>query len=169
MGLAEWKAEFYQVPPAELEVSGASVNELLDHCLLKWEGARQENLTRHGVIREESELSDPVPGGRRAKIRNVFRFDGDTCALCYRFNKEAEICDGCPLDAMGLNCFKSNSPFAGFAFRGQGPEAMIEALRKARYGEESAARRKALDEIARDAYEAGLYDRAGIPEGGRDE
>ena len=33
----------------------------------------------------------------------------------------------------------------------------------------SGARRSALDKMARDAYEAGLYDDATIPEGGRDE
>jgi excisionase family DNA binding protein len=32
-----------------------------------------------------------------------------------------------------------------------------------------AERKKALDSIAKEAYEAGLYDRTGIPEGGEDE
>lgn len=37
------------------------------------------------------------------------------------------------------------------------------------YTKQKAARRAALDKMARDAYEAGLYDKAGIPRGGRDE
>jgi len=32
-----------------------------------------------------------------------------------------------------------------------------------------AERKRALDRIAKEAYEAGLYDRTGIPDGGEDE
>jgi len=37
------------------------------------------------------------------------------------------------------------------------------------YAKRRAARRSALDKMARDAYEAGLYDNATIPAGGKDE
>ena len=50
------------------------------------------------------------------------------CSLCERFQKDAFICPGCPLEIKGLTCHDDNSPFDRAYFH-KDKSALIEMIR----------------------------------------
>jgi len=74
---ASWVAEYYPIQARQVEF----FYEATVHSILKWAGARPENLARHGVELHPAEPAALVELGSRDIVR--FRFNGATCALCH--------------------------------------------------------------------------------------
>lgn len=75
MSMQTWKDEYYPVPAAELR--DGTLDEMLAHSLLKWEGLKRENLMAHGLNRLDGfYLYGP-------QNRTKFTINSTTCALCH--------------------------------------------------------------------------------------
>ena len=96
----QWLSKHYPVSASEL--SEASDEECLLHCINKWEGAKEENL----------------PEGMRYAAHIVFyghddgiQFDYETCALCNKYGYDTGSCESstgtqCPIVRMnGSPCY----------------------------------------------------------------
>lgn len=130
MSLESWKKEFY---PMEADVCPRDNETMLLHSLLKWVGARHENLREHDM--------DFVGRGMIMGSFEDFAFNAITCALCLEYLVELDqeegepdiACVGCPLrDLQGTPCCYVTDqvdPYAVFLEKGD-PEPMIEALKQ---------------------------------------
>ena len=120
MSFETWKAEFYPV-----DASYVAEEKSIQHSLTKWIGLRPENLKRHGLRVQGSNLyEDNI---------YVFTVDGNTCALCHVYlgRNEDDMCAKCPLyQLLGESCDGGiNRPFDIFC-SSDNPEPMIDALGK---------------------------------------
>lgn len=82
MSVKSWLRRYYPIPADKV-----SKRDALTHSRRKWEGARVENLRKHGLT------GPPIT------------FNGDTCALCLHYNHD-NGCSGCPLSMVreGVAC-----------------------------------------------------------------
>lgn len=135
MTLFTWIAEFYP-EPADVPTNDA---DRCRHSIRKWEGARKENLKRHGMVHRigyaklfSDELFSDGPS---------FWFGPDTCALCLVHMEEEDCNKSCPLLRAGfVPCGTSpwldesvtigSDPYEIWCDTGD-PEPMIAALKKA--------------------------------------
>lgn len=114
----------------------ATLTELVQHSLTKWEGLRPEVLAEHGL---KLDLGTVSVGDER----NVLSVDSDSCSLCevfwvndYDLN-ENERCGECPLLKVrdGVRCDHVRgdelAPPFGALLRRSDPEPMIFWLQKA--------------------------------------
>lgn len=125
MSIETWKEEFYPVTAAKAAVK-ATDGELIEHCLIKWRGATDENLAKHELRRDcedgGTEYIDLVDDCGDF----VFAFGTSTCALCKRYF--AKGCLGCPLvDYLGQRCYMAEHGYGVFADGGP-PDLMIQEL-----------------------------------------
>ncbi len=84
----KWMSKHYPIPASEL--SEASDEECLLHCINKWEGAKEENLPEG--MRYENHCISSYDG-------DGLVFDTDTCALCEKY-----LCDYACKDMHGNDC-----------------------------------------------------------------
>ena len=131
MSLKTWKHEFYPVPDAKVPEADA-----VAASLLKWTGARPENLKRHGLRKLGfSAWIETARGGKR------FTFGHNTCPLCGQYS-DFGSCPNCPLRTAsrarrkGHPCWGNDSPYVHWTDTGD-PEPMIRLLEAALPGESS--------------------------------
>jgi len=85
MSLQSWKDEFYPTTADE-----ATMDNAIDHCILKWEGLRKENLDKHEI--------DKRTYGSIGDNTFTMQIDGSTCALCKVYmDEDSDDCGDCPL------------------------------------------------------------------------
>lgn len=100
----------------------------MEHSLIKWTGARRENIEKHDLIHNGQLLTS----ADRQTDNAQFKFNADTCALCQNYL----TCDDCPLSAVGDTVIKESLEYACqieydiFVQRGS-PEPMIVLLQSA--------------------------------------
>lgn len=134
MSIETWKQEFYPVSAKEVEKEKAA-----EHSFRKWEGARKENLEKHGLERATTTTSSIRCVGDHLGDR--FYFDGVSCSLCVHFYKQGDGwddgCENCPLCIVrgGVPCTGTAegervSPYDKFVSTSN-PEPMISALKLA--------------------------------------
>lgn len=129
MSLKTWKAEFYPVAAEDVPK-----DEAVAASLLKYQGARPENLKRHriGKLGFSPEIVTARAGRR-------FVFGHTTCPLCLQYSNRA-ACPNCPLAAAaraarkGHPCWGRGSPYGHWRDTGD-PEPMIRLLEAALKGE----------------------------------
>lgn len=148
MSLRSWEAEFYPVSATDaaewFEHGDWSAYDLVEHSLRKWRGLRQENLDKHGIGRLSAyTIGDPDT----LHPATAFQVSASTCALCEAYDPTEElddtsedyvtVCNECPLylSRGNVSCdtrteHEKLSPFYAYG-SGNGPEAMIAALKKA--------------------------------------
>lgn len=136
MSIQSWKEEFYPVPSRAAAADGLA--SALAHGIKKWEGARFENLARHGLrkcIREYNHDDHAIKDDTGA----TFHFDAATCALCRLFFIPLEAhhtqCAGCPLNQKTeafKYCFSSGQGYDTWLRTGD-PEPMIAELKEAEW------------------------------------
>lgn len=129
MTIKSWKKEFY---PVAAKKAGTSEITAVEHCLVKWKGARDKNLEKHGPItvdHYEFEIKD-IKGAK-------FEFNSDTCALCVRHELSCENCS-LAITLGNKSCFSTLHaqengeklrPFDIWEKTGD-PEPMIKVLKK---------------------------------------
>lgn len=142
MSMESWKEEFYPVTADEMkdrfDAGSATAADLIKHCLRKWEGARPENLKRHGLVKVASD--EFIGEGVDEITGEDFAFDSISCALCVAHqdrNSIVSACGSCPLyisrdyvSCAGARLNEDDSPYCDFLNQGD-PEPMIEALEDA--------------------------------------
>ncbi len=125
MSLKTWNTEHYPVDAKDLENSGASDLDLVDHVLRKWPGLSKRNLERHGLLREDYEIE--------GEADESFYVGAGSCALCLRFEDCSHSCPKCPITKAtgGACCEHRVGPYSTWRTNGRvGP--MLKVLRKAR-------------------------------------
>lgn len=143
MSFESWKAEFYLVDAQDRSVR--SVDAALDHSLRKWEGLREKNLEKHGLVQIGTSLFEALPDDTYDGYGLELRIDGETCALCAHFSCSSDFSyslkPACPLDAKrGAPCDveredERNSPYHAWSKYGHaGPMIRWLKLTKAEYG-----------------------------------
>ena len=141
MSLKSWKDQFYK------KHSGFATRtdrEAVDHCILKWEGLKPKNLTKHNVriingpgfqptVVEADKIhiiDDYLDGKVISDTSDGVIINASTCALCKKY---PYVCsnnrESCPLDVVsGNKCGKAYESFTG----GLNPTPMITLLNKAK-------------------------------------
>ena len=77
---------------------------------VKREARRSDRAAIRCSIKHWEELRDaPLKDLRRRD--NIWPF-AVFCALCRRHKREMDVCDGCPLDEYGENCFSLSSVYS---------------------------------------------------------
>lgn len=122
MSIKTWKDEFYPIEASEVEDDDV---KLLEHSIRKWEGLRQENLDKHGVVQKcaHSIIKD--------RDGDYFSIDTTTCTLCCHYYDDKTDCKNCPLTQyLEKPCDCDNdSPYCIWCDTGD-PEPMLEALKE---------------------------------------
>lgn len=124
MTIETWKAEFYPVEASTL--NSAPLIDAIDHCLVKWEGLRSDNVAKHGMASGvRGKLYDPSTGQQYAPA------NGPHCALCLRFINDN--CAECPIaddmdDEFTEGC---NGEYREY-INNNNPEPMISSLTRAK-------------------------------------
>ena len=85
MSLQTWEEEFYPEPAEAAAKRGEAV--AVEHSLRKWEGLKEENLARHGLLESSHSISE-------AKTDQHLEISSVTCALCLMTGVS---CRPCPL------------------------------------------------------------------------
>lgn len=102
MSLESWEAEFY--PTHAFNMLNTSAKKCVQHSLLKWRGATEENLQKHTVRYDDYDIEDLTTG-------ETITFDGDSCALCQKFYQVTEAgdpCAACPVtEVIGQSCHEA--------------------------------------------------------------
>jgi len=144
MSVTTWKKEFYSVGASTVARDKTkTVIDLIDHCIVKWQGALPENTAKHSVVYSTSAVFDSFG----FSLNNpVFHFSSSTCALCQRFERRVN-CNGCPLAIArdGTPCYKYSSKYdtkdqsdsrwgsdSVYWNSRNNPKPMIEQLKKAK-------------------------------------
>lgn len=131
MSFQSWIDEFYPVDALTLaHTEGKTDEDLINHSILKWQGALPENLEKHKVCYYIHEIFDPIED-------KDLTFDSDSCALCVKY--DGFFCntfplpeDQCPIIRMTGNPCDSrghndNGVYDDSRFT---PKPMIELLEK---------------------------------------
>jgi hypothetical protein len=118
MSKESWIEAFYPV-----EAARVTIEDAVQHCITKWEGALEENLKAHELT--EAPIS----------------FHSDTCALCQKYydaeeeEDEQGPCYKCPLSESrnDVACGdttkdEKRSPYSNYSM-GKNPKPMISALK----------------------------------------
>ena len=126
MSLQTWEEEFYPESAGEAAERGEAA--AVEHSLRKWEGLKEENLARHGLVAYSLSISE-VGTDQHLDISS------GTCALCYMVGIS---CRTCPL-YKARDCFACDRwrPDEGFSpwkkwTEDSDPEPMIFWLKKAK-------------------------------------
>lgn len=134
MSLDSWKTEYYQVPADDPELQASSEEDLVLHCIKKWEGFSLSALRKHGIKRQfvtPNVVSDRQTGDR-------FPFDASTCALCVRHFGRTHphthhLCHSCPIvSCTGVSCTTYRpgvpSPYHQSLYNNGDPTPMLACL-----------------------------------------
>jgi len=129
MSLESWRLEYYPVPATHVPVA-----EAVAHSLLKWQGLRPDNLSRHNM--EVDSFGNLAYMGD-LDVKDYFPVDGRSCALCVHHIAAISSCTRCPITlAIGRPCDAredledASTPWSSWTQDGD-PEPMIAALEKA--------------------------------------
>lgn len=118
MSLESWEKEFYPVEAGKCPKTNLA---MLKHTLLKYRGARKENLEKHNVVLMGNYI-------RCNNYNYIFRFSSQTCSLCHKYLKDSDDiygCQKCPIGTEGESCDGTeDSAYRKFVFEGN-PEPMI--------------------------------------------
>lgn len=105
--MVSWIQTYYPQKAKDAAGKKASDLTLVQHCLKKWRGLREEVLIEHELVRMEEQI---LPQDTADTLR--FAVNDKTCALCLRYNDEAgssNDCSGCPLEKhLGHPCDASD-------------------------------------------------------------
>ena len=122
MSIESWKKEFYPVDAKTV----AEINNLamFQHTLLKYKGARKENLKKHRV----KIINARIFSERRSAYGYPFKFTDSTCSLCFAYHYIG-YCTSCPIHKAGQDCNTVDDvPYQKFL--DGDPEPMIELMKK---------------------------------------
>jgi len=122
MSLKSWEKEFYPVDAKTVaEISNLA---MFQHTLLKYKGARKENLKKHRV----KIINCRIFSERRSAYGYPFKFTDSTCSLCFAYHNIG-YCTSCPIHKAGQDCNTvDNCPYQKFL--DGDPEPMIELMLK---------------------------------------
>lgn len=150
MNIESWMEEFY--PMTADAIAADEKNDdiaLIEHSLLKWEGALYENTSKHDVWYDEYHIQFFSDNGanhqtEKPDVQKGFEFNGKTCALCQRYqgitnhlcSKEDGDENFCPIVRMqGFQCDDTDPTdqytYLSTYLRARNrPERMIELLKE---------------------------------------
>lgn len=117
MSVKTWIEEFYPVKAS----AGMTDKEALEHAILKFEGAKKENLKKHNVFLDDAEMYEK-------DTNDIFYFTSDECSLCLKYINEE--CRGCPLyeNNQYNRCGNLSSPYTEFCDTNNS-NSMLETLK----------------------------------------
>ena len=123
MSFDTWLDKFYPLEAYHEKVI-ATDKTAVEHCIVKWEGLRPDNIQEHGM---------KVFGRRSLKTEGentgFFSIDASTCALCTRNSSLGNYgCWGCPIYSFKdlRDCSKEYTEW----IENKDPEPMIDLLKR---------------------------------------
>lgn len=126
MSINSWKKEFYQ---GRVQDAARDVVKATEHSIVKWTGLSEENLLKHGLIKDpdyfnRDNIINPKTLGR-------FEVGEGECALCQYDSHASEWdCCACPLPKVGAECRRDDSPYQRWVRTGNN-KPMLAALKRA--------------------------------------
>lgn len=150
MSIASWMEDFYPIDAEDVAADEKNDDiALIEHSLLKWEGALYENTSKHDVWYDEYEIQffsngDVNHQTEKPDIQKGLNFSCTTCTLCCRYRGSTEgLCskedgDGnfCPIVRMqGFQCDDADPKdqytyLSTYLLAKNRPERMVELLKE---------------------------------------